>query len=114
MKGEDIEQCKLFDWIRSRKDLKRYCYHIANERVCTPMQGRLLKRKGVRSGVLDTKISIARGIYHGMYHELKFGKNKPTIEQLEFMEDMSFQGYYCAWSIGFEESKKIIEWYLSL
>jgi hypothetical protein len=114
MKPEDIEQCKLFDWIRSKTDLKPYCYHIANERLCTPMQGRLLKRKGVRAGVLDTKIAIPRGSYHGMYHELKVKGKKPTVQQLEFMEDMSFQGYFCAWSIGFEESKKIIEWYLSL
>ena len=114
MKGEDIEQCKLFDWIRSRKDLKRFCWHTANERRCSLQEGRLLKRKGVRAGVFDTTIAIPRGPYHGMYHELKFGNNKPTDKQLEFAEDMTSQGYYCSWSVGFEASKKVIEWYLSL
>lgn len=114
MKSEQIEQVKLFDWIRSKKELKSYCFHIANERKTNPFEGRLLKRMGVRSGVSDCFIGIVRGRYHGMFLELKVGSNTPTESQEQFMYDMASQGYYCVWTTGFDKAKKCIEKYLDL
>ena len=114
MKPEQIEQCKLFDWIRSRQDIKPYAFHIANERQTTPQQGRILKRMGVRSGVSDIFIGLAKGRWHGLFLELKAGNNTPTESQEQFMYDMASQGYYCIWCSGYEHARKSIEIYLAL
>jgi hypothetical protein len=114
MTPEQIEQCKLMDWIRSRPDLEPYVFHIGNERKTSVQQGRLLKRMGVRSGVSDLFIGIPQGNMHGMFLELKVGKNKPTDSQEKFMMDFAQQGYHCVWSVGFEAAKKAILDYLQI
>jgi hypothetical protein len=112
MLPEQLEQVTLFDWIRLQKDIAPYAFHIANERKTTPMQGALLKRMGVRAGVSDIFIGIGRRGYLGMFIEMKAGKNKATVSQLQFQEDMSNQGYYCVVCNGFDEAKAKIEDYL--
>lgn len=114
LKPEQIEQIKLFDWLRTREDLIPFCLHVANERRVSPIHGRILKRMGVRAGVSDIFIGISRGKYHGMFLELKAGKNKPSKEQLQFMEDLSSQGYYCVWCQGYEAARELIENYLKM
>ena len=114
MLPEQLEQVTLFDWIRTQKHLSPFAFHIANERKTSPMQGALLKRMGVRAGVSDCFIGIARTKYHGMFLELKDGKNKATVTQLEFQNDMRNQNYYCVVCRGFEEAKAAIEHYLNL
>jgi hypothetical protein len=114
LKPEQIEQIKLFDWIRSRPDLEPYCLHIANERRTSPQQGRTLKRMGVRSGASDVFIGVSRETYSGMFLELKAGDNKPTENQFKFIEDMSRSGYFCVWCTGYEHARKAIEDYLAL
>lgn len=111
---ETIIQIKLFDWLRSREDLIPFCLHIANERRASPIHGRILKRMGVRPGASDVFLGISRGKYHGMFLELKAGKNKPSKEQLLFMQDMAIQGYHAVWCQGYEAAKQLIEDYLKL
>lgn len=41
-----------------------------------------MKRQGVRAGVPDLCVPVARGGFHGLYIEMKVGKNKPTDKQL--------------------------------
>lgn len=112
LQPETIAQIKLFDWIRSRKDLAPFCFHIANERRTSVQNGLILKRMGVRSGVSDVFIGISRSHYHGMFLELKEGSNKPTKSQEQFILDFASQGYYCLWCTGYEEAKECIEDYL--
>lgn len=109
---EDCEQIKLFDWIKSRPDLEPFCFHVANERTCSPQHGIILRRKGVKKGVFDNFIMIPREKWHGMILELKSRKGKLSKEQEGFMFDMASQGYYCIWSSGFNQAKKAIEEYL--
>ena len=114
LKPEQIEQIKLFDWIKSIPKLRRFCFHIANERKTSPQEGLILQRMGVRSGVSDIFIGVSRGTYHGFFLELKAGNNLPTKNQLDFMEDMSSQNYYCTWCKGYEKARETIEWYMEL
>ncbi len=110
---EDIEQVKLFDWIRSKPELEPFCFHVANERKCTQMAGRLLKRKGVKPGVSDNFIAIPRGTFHGMFVELKIWPNKPTPLQELFINNMQSKSYYCVVAYSCEEAKLMINDYLS-
>ena len=112
MKPEQIEQAKLFDWLKSKRRIAPFCFAIMNERRVTPMHGRILRRMGLRSGVSDVFIGVPRGEWHGMFLELKAGINVPTLNQEDFMKDMGSQGYYCVWANGFERAKLCIEEYL--
>ena len=65
-----------------------------------------LKAEGVKAGVLDTCLPVARGGWHGAFIELKVGHNRPTPEQKAWIRNLSEQGYYCAihwdWSQAFQ------------
>jgi len=74
-----------------------------------------LKRQGVKAGVLDLHLPVARGGYHGLMVELKTptGKCKsPSKEQLEYIVFLTEQGYYVRVSNDFEEVKRVIICYL--
>lgn len=112
LKPEQIEQIIVFDWIRHHK-LDDYAFHIANERKASPQAGALLKRMGVKSGVSDIFIAIPSNGFHGLWLELKAGKNRPTESQIKFLEDMRSKGYEALWCTGADKAKQIITDYLS-
>ncbi len=43
----------------------------------------------------DIFVPIARGAYHGMYIEMKAGRNTTTQAQKRIMKLLEEQGYYC-------------------
>ena len=57
--------------------------------------GAYMKAEGVKRGVPDLMIPIPRQGFNGMYLEMKFGDNKPTIEQREWLVALVEQGYRC-------------------
>lgn len=57
------------------------------------IRGGNLKAEGVRAGVADTFLPVARGGYHGLYIEMKKPGEKPTKEQLEFRDFVWERGY---------------------
>lgn len=114
LQPEQIEQIRLFNWIRTVPEIARFTFSIPNERKTTPQQGLTLKRMGLRPGVSDIFVGVQNIKYGGYFLELKAGSNLPTEHQLQFMEDMSKQGYYCSWCKGYEKAKESIEWYLTI
>lgn len=54
-----------------------------------------MKREGVVAGVPDLFLSLPRGGWHGMYIEIKFGKNKLTQRQEDFFAAASKHNYKC-------------------
>lgn len=87
-------------------------YHVANGGKRDKITAVVLKRQGVVSGVSDLQLSVARRGYHGMYIELKVGKNKLTEEQSEFQNAAKAQGYYCCVCRTIDEFIERIKWYL--
>lgn len=55
-----------------------------------------MRSEGLKSGVPDLCLPVARSGYHGLYIELKAGKNKPTDNQLAWLEVLEAQGYKTA------------------
>ena len=111
---EAIMQMQLFDWIRSRPDIEPYAFHIGNERKCTPQQGSILKRSGVKAGVWDNFIAIPRNNYHGLFVELKAGKNKLSDKQITFGDAVGMQMYKCVVAWSYEDARRAIEDYLAI
>lgn len=72
-----------------------------------------LKAEGVRAGVLDLFLPMARREYHGLFLELKVDDNKPSKEQLRFIERVRGQGFYA--TVVWDDLAKcldILDWYL--
>lgn len=53
------------------------------------------------AGVPDLHIPVAKQGYHGLYIEMKAGKNKPTDNQITVMDKLRKEGYRCeaCWSL---------------
>ena len=109
---EQREQILLFNWIRRNPKLIDHCFSNANERKTSKYIGMILKQMGLRPGASDVFIAIPREPYHGLFIELKYGKNQPTPSQWKFMEDMRKMGYDAVPMWGYENAKNYIINYL--
>lgn len=81
---EADEQMAVFEW--AQWNMTKYpelalMFHIPNESN-VPVQYRVkLKRMGLKSGVPDICLPVARGGYHALYIEMKRTKRSATSEQ---------------------------------
>lgn len=80
---------------------------LRNQRVAIK-----LKAEGVKAGVWDVFLPVARGGYHGLYIEMKYGKNKLTPSQREFQEFIDRQGYAHMVCYNGETAYHLVEKYL--
>lgn len=115
---ESAEQIAVFDWaaysIGAYPELSMM-YHVGNERKCSPQQGAMLKRSGVRPGVPDIVLPVARGGHHGLYVELKRVRGgRLSEEQRSWIARLNAEGYYAVCCEGAEVAIEVIVWYLSL
>ena len=113
-RSETTEQILLFQWAERNQDIipeLKLMYHTPNEGKRT--NGGVLKAAGLKSGVPDVCLPVAMGRYHGLYIELKFGKNKTTKAQEDYMALLRQQNYKTAVCYGAEEAKEEILDYLT-
>ena len=89
--------------------------HIPNGGMRNMKVAKKLKAEGTKAGVSDYLLPVPRHYmhYHGLWVELKAGKNKPTALQYEWLNDMRDEGYAAFWCSGWEEATKIILAYLN-
>jgi hypothetical protein len=88
--------------------------HAANEGKRSYAYGAKLKRMGLRPGFPDLLITRARGGYHGFAIEMKYGKNKTTSDQVEWLRRLSAEKYATAVCYSASEAIRLIEKYESL
>lgn len=76
-----------------------------------------LKQRGVRPGVPDLCLAVARGGYHGLYVEMKDEdpkKTRTSPEQKAWIEALRRHGYAAIVCLGWIAAKTKIERYLAL
>lgn len=73
-----------------------------------------MKAEGVKAGVLDVFLPVARNGRHGLFVEMKHGYNKPSNEQLWWLEQLEAQGYKTAVCYSFEAAQGEIMRYLGV
>ena len=113
--GEHEEQVALFDWAALRQGRYpelRLLHAIPNGGKRDKFVAIQLQREGLKPGVPDVCLPVARGGWHGLYIELKWAKNKPTDHQLEWLEALTAQGYLAVVCYGWQEAVEVIEDYL--
>lgn len=113
--SESQEQQALFEWAAYQAGKwpeLRWMYHIPNEGLRNPRTGARLKKEGLKPGVPDICLPVPRGGYHGLFIELKAGKNKPTETQIEWLQELVRQGYAAGWCTGWEQAAEMIKRYM--
>lgn len=89
-------------------------HHIPNGGSRNHLEAANLKRQGVKAGVPDLCLPVPAGGFHGLYIEMKFGKNKPTEKQRWWLEQLEKQGYKAVVCWSAESAIKEIITYLGV
>ena len=114
---ESQEQQALFDWAeyaRAKHPELDLLYNIPNGGKRDKLEAVRLKREGVKAGVPDLCLPVARGGYHGLYIELKAGKNTASPLQRQWIAALSREGYAAAVCTGWEQAAEVIGDYLGM
>lgn len=90
-------------------------YHVPNGGHRSFKTSKDLKKQGVKKGVSDLVLPIARGGYFGLYLEIKAEKSWSISEsQQEWLSMVEEQGYAAALAVGEEEIKDVLIRYMSM
>lgn len=113
---EHREQVALFYW--SSLMLRKYpelelLFAIPNGGQRHKVAAMKLKAEGVKSGVPDVMLPVAKKKYHGLFIEMKFGKNKTSENQNIWIENLKQQKYKVEVCYSAEEAQNVIEKYLN-
>lgn len=93
-----------------------WMHHIGNGGYRSAREAQGLKHQGVKAGVLDLHLPVARGGFHGLMVELKRPGGKclpPSKEQAAYIAFLTEQGYCARITNSFDECKSIILEYLN-
>lgn len=114
---EAQEQKALFEWAEWAKH--RYpelalMFHVPNEAKRSYALGREMKAQGMKAGVPDLFLPVARGEYHGLFIELKRVRDyKLSDVQRKWLGDLTRQGYKAVMCRGWGEASRTIVDYLT-
>ena len=90
-------------------------YHVPNGGSRKKAEAGRFRAEGVKAGVPDLCLPVARGGFHGLYIELKRQKgSKISDDQKRWLSELGKQGYFTALCKGWEAAAKVITDYLSM
>lgn len=114
---EEEEQIMLFSWARSQEDVHpelRLMFHVPNGGKRGKAEAARFKAAGVKAGVPDICLPVARGQYYGLWIEMKAKDGTASTAQWEWMGALDREGYAVKLCYGFEEAVAVITTYLGL
>lgn len=115
---ESQEQAALFEWaelVKRKHPELAMMFHIPNGGSRNVIEAAHLKAQGVKAGVPDICLPVARGPYHALYIELKRKKTgKVRIEQNRWIKALNDQGNLAVVCWGMEAAQQTIISYLNL
>lgn len=113
---EDEEQISLMQWaavMSGRYPELRLMYHIPNGGARSKPEAARFKAMGVKKGVPDIHLPVARGQHHSLYIELKRQRGgRPSDEQKQWIKDLRAQGNAALVCEGWRQAAATIEQYL--
>lgn len=112
---EGIEQIHLMKWtdyMSGKYPEIRLLFHVPNGGSRNKIEAANLKKQGVKAGVPDLFLPVARDGYFGLFIEMKFGKNRTTAQQKEWIKELRDQGYRCEVCYGWEAASEVLADYL--
>lgn len=103
MRSEDTEQINVVSWANwnmNRYPELKWLHHVPNGGSRNKQEAVKLKQMGVKAGVSDLCLPYPKGLYCGLYIEMKFGDNRQQETQKEFLADMAAVGHFVAMLFG--------------
>lgn len=117
LRSEATEQRDVISWCHHHEnqypDLK-WIYHCPNGGSRQTAEAARLKTQGVKPGVPDLNLPIAKGTYHGLFMEMKYNNGTVSPYQKEWLLAMRAAGYYTCVCYGYDYAVKVIEAYVNL
>ena len=113
---EESEQIAIMQWAelaRGKYPALKWLHHIPNGGQRSKATAARLKAAGVKSGVPDLCLPYPCGGYHGLYIELKVGRNKPSASQNAWLDYLDGAGYCVRVCKGADEAIGEITKYLN-
>lgn len=114
--SEHEHQAALFAWAsllaKTRPELG-LLYAIPNAGKRTLLAGVEMKREGLKKGMPDTCLPVARGAHGALYVELKTRSGDISPAQLDRLGALHAAGNACYVARGWEAASEIILRYLS-
>ena len=113
---EDDEQAFIFKWAAMQEKVMpelKFLFSTLNGVRLRPGQAAKAKRLGMKSGVPDIYLDVARGQWHGLRIELKrvkSGRLSPT--QKEWLSELKKQNYLGVCVHGGQKAVEVIKTYL--
>ena len=115
---EEQEQAYIFQWaeiMAFQVPELELLHHIPNGGMRSKAEAVRFKRTGVKAGVPDLCLPVARKGYHGLYIELKRQKGgKLSEDQKKWLDDLFAQGYLAVRCDGADEAIGILSNYLGV
>lgn len=113
---ENQEQAALFEWAsmsEGRHPELKLLHSIPNGGYRPPRTAAILKATGVKAGVPDICLPVARGGFYGLYIEMKREKGGSlSASQRVWLNRLDKQGYRAVVCKGFEAARAEILNYL--
>lgn len=113
--SEHDEQAALFDWAAMNKNRLpelELMFAIPNGGQRHKAVATKMKAEGVKAGVPDIFLPVARNSWNGLFIEMKFGKNKLTKNQEKWKRSLIYQGFTFKTCWGWLEAANTLEAYL--
>ena len=117
VRSEDTEQITVINWAewnRQRYPELKWLHHCPNGGSRNRMEAVKFKQMGVKAGVSDLCLPYPKGVYCGLYIEMKYGKNGQQDSQKEFLADMAAAGHFVATCYSGDMAIEVIQEYLNL
>jgi len=116
---EHREQVEVIRWADSQVETHpefAFLFAIANAGAGAQSgQAGKMKAEGVRPGVPDLCLPVPRGVYHGLYIEMKQATAGTTSGvQRAWHEFLKRQGFYMATAHGADIAKQILTTYIGM
>lgn len=119
MASERQHQQAVMKWARQPSIRERWpelalLHHIKNETTGGAAEVAADKAMGVKKGVPDLCLPVARGGFHGLYIEMKTPSGRASEAQRWWGMALKDQGYRAAVCHGYDAAVAELCWYLSL
>ena len=118
-RSEHDEQRELFAWVLLLpfSHPAKLAFAVPNGARTSISVAKRLKAEGLRAGVPDVVLPVARGGHHGLFIELKRADGVPSdvnVVQRQWHEALKAQGYRVVVAFGAAQARQAITDYLNL
>lgn len=112
---EGGHQEAIIEWTQYRINMYpelELLHHVPNGGKRSKSEAAALKRQGVKTGVPDLVLPVARCGFHGLYIELKAPGGKLEQSQIDFLQKVEKQGYLALVCVGWQAAVQVLSDYL--